>query len=289
MKHKFEEFSFNTIPKKLLPRRHERSSKGDYGRLLCICGSRGMSGAAYLCAKSAYRIGAGLVEIFTPEENRVIIQSTLPEAIVTAYNENNAIELLLTSLERASTVVAGCGLSTSHISKKIVTTLLHTIDTSKTPLVLDADALNIISKHTSLKKYARRAIITPHALEFSRLSGYPVSDILSSPKEYAYNYAKENSIICVLKDHESIVTDGGDAIYINKSGNDGMATAGSGDVLAGIIAGLLAQSRSATLDIAALGVYIHGLCGDIAAKRLSNYSLMASDIIDALPTVFNSI
>ena len=96
MKHKFEEFSFNTIPKKLLPIRHERSSKGDYGRLLCICGSSGMSGAAYLCAKSAYRTGAGLVEIFTPEENRVIIQSTLPEAIVTAYNENNAIELLLT-------------------------------------------------------------------------------------------------------------------------------------------------------------------------------------------------
>ena len=93
----------------------------------------------------------------------------------------------------------------------------------------------------------------------------------------------------MLKDHESIVTDGGDALYINKSGNDGMATAGSGDVLAGIIAGLLAQSRSATLDIAALGVYIHGLCGDISARRLSNYSLMASDLIDSLPLIFNSI
>ena len=286
-KYNFTENSFNSLPRELLPKRRERSSKGDYGRLLCICGSSGMSGAAYLCAKSAYRVGAGLVEVFTPEENRVIIQSTLPEAIVTAYNEGNAIELLLASLERANAVVAGCGLSTSKLSQKLISTLLRNIDTSAKPLLLDADALNIISKHPILKKYASGAIITPHPLEFSRLSGHSVKDILASPKELAFAYAKENRLICVLKDHESIITDGSSSLYVNKSGNDGMATAGSGDVLSGIIAGLLAQNRSSTLDITALGVYIHGLCGDIAAKRLSNYSLMASDLIDSLPLVFN--
>lgn len=288
-KYDFTEFSFDSLPCELLPKRRERSSKGDYGRLLCVCGSSGMSGAAYLCAKSAYRTGAGLVEVFTPEENRVIIQSTLPEAIVTAYNESNAQELLLSSLARASAVVAGCGLSTSHLSQKLIATLLRNIDTAKTPLVLDADALNVISKHKALKKYTKGAIITPHALEFSRLTGYSVEDILTSPKELTYAYAKENSLICVLKDHESIVSDGSTRIYINKSGNDGMATAGSGDVLAGIIAGLLAQSRRADLEIAALGVYVHGLCGDLGAKRLSKYSLMASDIIDSLPEVLKKI
>ena len=281
----FTEFSFNALPRELLPKRQDRSSKGDYGRLLCICGSKGMSGAAYLCAKSAYRVGAGLVEVFTPEENRAIIQSTLPEAIVTAYNEENAVELLLSSLSRADAVAAGCGLSTSRLSQKIISTLLRRIDTSKTPLVLDADALNIISKHEALVKYASGAIITPHALEFSRLTEISVQSILDSTAECAYEYAKAQSLICVLKDYRTVVSDGSERLYLNGSGNAGMATAGSGDVLTGIIAGLAVQARSASLEIASLGVYIHGLCGDFAAERLSQYSLMASDIIDALPYV----
>lgn len=285
----YTQFSFNTFPINLLPPRKERSSKGDYGRVLCLCGSHGMSGAAYLCAKSCYRSGAGLVEIFTPEENRAIIQSSLPEAIVTSYTEENAVELLLTSMQKATCIVAGCGLSVSPLSRKLLSTLLHNVNTDEKPLILDADALNLVSKNPSFLKYIKGAIITPHPLEFSRLSGREVEAILASPDALAHEYAKKNSLICVLKDHNTVVTDGSERLYINNTGNSGMASAGSGDVLAGIIAGLVAQNQKATLEIAALSVYIHGLCGDIAARRLSEYSLMASDLIDALPIVFNEI
>ena len=285
----YTQFSFDKFPKELMPKRKERSSKGDYGRVLCICGSIGMSGAAYLCAKACYRTGAGIVEIFTPEENRIILQSSLPEAIVTAYTEENATELLLTSIQKATCIVAGCGLSVTPFSRKLLSTLLHNIDTTEKPLILDADALNLISKNPSFLKYIKGTVITPHPLEFSRLSNNSVEDILSSPDTLAHQYARKYSLICVLKDHNTVVTDGFDRLYVNNTGNNGMSTAGSGDVLAGIIAGLVAQSRKSNLEIAALGVYIHSLCGDIAARRLSQYSLMASDIIDALPMVFNGI
>ncbi len=285
----YTHFSFDSFPIDILPKRAERSCKGDYGRVLCICGSYGMSGAAYLCAKACYRVGAGLVEIFTPEENRSVLQALLPEAIVTAYNEENMASLLQSSIKKASCTVAGCGLSVTPTSRKLLESLLHSVDTSKMPLILDADALNLVSLNPSFLKYIKGAIITPHMLEFSRLSGVSVQEVLDSPEAYAFDYAQKNSLICVLKDHNTVISDGSSRIYINTTGNSGMATAGSGDVLSGIIAGLAAQSRSASLDIAALGVYIHGLCGDIAARKLSEYSLMASDIIDALPCVLNNI
>ena len=285
----YTHFSFDSFPVDILPKRKERSSKGDFGRVLCVCGSVGMAGAAYLCAKACYRTGAGLVEIFTPEENRTVLQSSLPEAIITAYNGENATELLLSSLEKADCVAIGCGLSVTPLSRKILSTLLHNIDAKEKPIILDADALNLISKNPSFLKYIKGAIITPHVLEFSRLTGYSVKDILDRPDALAHEYAQKHSLICVLKDHNTVVSDGSDRLYINNTGNSGMATAGSGDVLCGILAGLAAQARAASLDIASLGVYIHGLCGDISARRLSEYSLMASDLIDALPIVFNSI
>ena len=288
-KKEFSTFSFEMFPKELLPIRPERTSKGDFGRVLCICGSVGMSGAAFLCAKAAYRTGAGLVEIFTPEENRIILQSTLPEAIVTPYTEENFEEILLKSMQKATTVIAGCGLSVTPLSRKILSVLLHNIDNEKTPLVLDADALNLISRNPSFLKYIKKSIITPHALEFSRLSGASVQEILTTPEDFAFSYAKKYSLICVLKDHNTVVSDGTDRLYINNTGNNGMSTGGSGDVLAGILAGLLAQTRKVTLDTIALAVYIHGLCGDIASKNLSQYSLMASDLIDTLSIVFMGI
>ena len=285
----YTQFSFNTFPTDLMPKRKERSSKGDFGRVLCVCGSIGMAGAAYLCAKAALRTGAGLVEILTPEENRIVLQTSLPEAIITPYTADNATELLFASMQKATCIAAGCGLSVTPESRKLLSVLLHNVDTAKTPLILDADALNLISKNPSFLKYTKGAIITPHALEFSRLSGNSTEDILMSPADLAYEYAKKYSLICVLKDHNTVISDGSKRIYINNTGNNGMSTAGSGDVLAGILAGLVAQSKNASLDIAALGVYIHGLCGDIVARRLSQYSVIASDLIDALPIVFNGI
>lgn len=286
-------FSFSSSAQalRLLPSRPERSCKGDFGRVLCICGSYGMAGAAYLCAKAAYRSGAGLVEIFTHESNRIILQSLIPEAIVSTYNDEYSKNTLLPSLERTDCVIAGCGLGVTRLSRSLLSDLLHSIDTSSTPLVLDADALNLISKNPSLLKYAKGSIITPHAKEMSRLTGKPVEDVLSSSCDVARDYALTNSLICILKDHRTVVSDGSQKIYLNSTGNSGMATGGSGDVLAGILGGILAQRKNSQKDLftlCTLSVYIHGMCGDIAAKELGEYSLMASDIIDTLPKVFKS-
>jgi NAD(P)H-hydrate epimerase len=249
-----------------------------------------MAGAAYLSAKAAYRSGAGLVEIFTHEANRTVLQTSLPEAIVTSYSDAYTESAVIPSLERADCIVIGCGLGTGDLSKKIVSDTLRLTDTKKTPLVIDADALNVISRSAVLLKYASRAIITPHPMEFSRLSGLSVEDILNGTVSAAKDLAKKHSLICLLKDHETVVSDG-ERVYINKTGNSGMATGGSGDVLAGILGGILAQTKGKAADttkLVALGAYIHGRCGDIAASELGEYSLMASDIIDALPKVLKN-
>ncbi len=295
----FENRSYTVIPfdsekiaKELLPCRPERSNKGDFGRVLCVCGSYGMAGAAFLCAKAAYRTGAGLVEIFTHESNRTILQTLLPEAVLTVYGDTFDVAELTSAIERANCVVAGCGLGITPLSRKIISDLLHNIDTSSTPLVLDADALNLLSRNPSLLKYAKGAIITPHAKEMSRLNGTSVDDILASPTDIAYDFALKHKLICVLKDHATVISDGSATLYRNGTGNSGLATGGSGDVLAGIISGLLAQkdnSSATKLETAALAVYLHGLCGDIAAEKLTEYSLMASDVITALPLAFKKL
>lgn len=286
-------FSFDKSALNMLPKRAPRSNKGDYGRLLCICGSEGMSGAAYLSARAAYRSGAGLVEILTHRCNRTVLQASLPEAIVTLYDDQYSREPLLRSLERADAVVIGCGLGVTPLSRKMLSELLHAIDIKKTPLVIDADAINLLAKNRSLLKYISGAVITPHFMEASRLLDRPIDELLNNTDRVSHEIAAQYEVVCVMKDHETAVSDGSDRIYINKSGNAGMATAGSGDVLAGIIGGLLAQkARSAIntglLDTAALGVYIHGLAGDAAAIRYGEYSLMASDITEAIPSVLNT-
>ena len=287
-------FSFDNKALSMMPPRKVRSNKSDFGRVLCICGSYGMAGAAYLSAKAAYRAGAGLVEIFTHEANRVVLQTSVPEAIVTTYGDEYDRALLCSALERADAVVIGCGLGVSVQSRAILSDLLHEIDTEKTPLVIDADAINLLSRNRSLTKYIKGAVLTPHFMEASRLLDSPIEELLPRTAETAKEIAERYGAICVMKDHESAVSDGSARIYVNKSGNCGMATGGSGDVLAGILAALLvqnskAQAKLSLLDATALGVYIHGLAGDAAALRLGEYSLMASDIIDSLPTVLNKI
>jgi NAD(P)H-hydrate epimerase len=285
-------FSYEKRALSMMPVRPARSNKGDFGRILCICGSRGMSGAAYLCAKAAYRTGAGLVEIFTHECNRIALQTSLPEAIVTTYTDEYDQNTLLCSLERADAVVVGCGLGVTQLSRTILSDLLHVLDGRNVPLIIDADAINLLSRSRSLLKYVKGAVLTPHFMEASRLLDRPIGELLPHTAEIAHEIAQKWGTVCVMKDHETAVSDGGERVYINKSGNSGMATGGSGDVLAGILGGLLAQnSKAATplspLEAVSLGVYIHGLAGDAAAIKLGEYSLMASDMIDALPSVLN--
>ena len=285
-------FSYERNALSMMPVRPARSNKGDFGRVLCVCGSRGMSGAAYLSAKAAYRTGAGLVEIFTHECNRVTLQTSLPEAIVTTYTDEYDKSTLLCSLERADAVVVGCGLGITPLSRTILSDILHALEGKDIPLVIDADAINLLARSRSLLKYVRGAVLTPHFMEASRLLDRPIGELLPHTASVAHEIAERYGAICVMKDHESAVSDGGERVYINKSGNSGMATGGSGDVLAGILGGLLSQNSKATLSLSkleavALGVYIHGLAGDAAAIKLGEYSLMTTDIIDALPSVLN--
>ncbi len=283
-------FTYTAKDLSLLPKRTPDSDKTHYGRLLLVCGSIGMSGAAYLSAKAALRTGAGLAEILTPEENRVILQTLLPEAIVTAYDKNALdMDKISERISRADAVVCGCGLGTHSYSR---TLLAHLLRNCELPTVLDADALNLLSLNPSLLKHAEGKIITPHMGEMSRLCGKPIEEIKKSPEKLCRELAHRHSLVCVLKGHRTLVSDGGERLYVNNSGNSGMASAGSGDVLAGIIGGILAQNKHASLDAltaSSLGVYIHGLCGDHAAQRLGEYSLMASDIIDALPSILKTV
>ena len=187
------------------------------------------------------------------------------------------------AVARADTVVCGCGLGVGRESQFVLSRVLRSVGV---PLVLDADALNIISQSPVLAKHARGAVITPHPGEMARLTGLSVEEVNADRENVCREFAREHSLVCVLKGHGTVVSDG-ERVYRNTTGNSGMATAGSGDVLAGIVGGVLSQSRNgelSRLEAAALSVYIHGLCGDVAADKLGEYSVIASDIIDALPT-----
>ena len=273
--------------KKLLPKRDESSNKGSCGRVLVIGGSPCMAGAPYFSAKAAYRTGCGLVEIFTHEDNRIILQTLIPEAVLSTFGESIDLEKLGTSIKKADVIAIGMGLSTSEEALEI---LRFTLQNNNCPIVVDADALNLLAKNKDLFTLAKsNVIITPHPLEMSRISGVCIEKITVDIPSFAQDFADKSNVICVLKDHNTAVAQpNSNNIYINKSGNSGMSTGGSGDVLDGIIAGLLAQGCDPYVA-ATLGVYIHGLAGDKASEKLSQYSVMASDIIDALPEVFSNL
>lgn len=271
--------------KTLLPRRPQVSHKYTFGRVVAVCGSEGMCGAAYLCAKAAYRTGCGLVEIVTPEQNRIPLQTLLPEAIVTCYDSQNPDKAVIkAAIHRADAVVIGCGLGTSLTSIKVLDTVLRA---AASPIVIDADALNTMAADTSFWDTLKvPAVITPHTGEMARLTGMDVDEILKDVPQAARELAAKHGVICLLKHHKTAISDGKN-IYINQFGNSGMATGGSGDVLAGIIVSLLAQQKSSDelCRTAALGALIHSLAGDRAAEKLGEYSVMASDIIEEISNV----
>ena len=281
----YQFYSYRPSDLTRLPDRPAESHKGTFGRVLVIGGSPCMSGAAYFSAKAAYRTGAGLVQILTHEDNRIILQTSLPEAILTTYGEYADEAKLTESLGKADAIVIGVGLGQSPAAKELVRL---TLAKAEVPIVIDADALNIIAKYPSLLDLASAPIvITPHLAEMARLCNRSVPEIEADRLRYTTKIAEQNALICVLKGHETLVADGNAderAVYVNKSGNSGMATGGSGDVLTGIIAALIAQGMEPT-EAATLGVYIHGLAGDAAAEALGEYSVMASDIIDHISAV----
>lgn len=264
--------------KEKLPPRYEDSNKGDYGKLLLAAGSRNMCGAAYLAGKAAYRSGVGLVYIYTEECNRVILQELLPEAVLVTYQpERWDRSQLETALQGITAVAAGPGLGKSTCAGEILQTILK----NRLPKVLDADALNLLASHPQWYKLAQDSfVVTPHPMEMSRLTGIPIKEIQEHRSKIALDYAREHHLVTVLKGSHTVVTDGLDE-YINNTGNHGMATGGSGDVLTGVIGAFLAQKMD-LFEAARLGVYVHGLAGDTVRKERGTYSMMAGDIADRI-------
>lgn len=265
------------IYRKMLPDRPEDSNKGTYGRLLVIAGSKGMAGAAYLNAHAAYMTGAGLVRIYTFSDNREILQTLLPEAIITTYEEYNKEELL-SLLTWADGVCIGSGLGMSRLSEKILKTVIEYV---KVPCLIDADGLNLLAENNNyLNQMAeRRFVITPHLKEMSRLTGISVEELKADRILILKDFISRYRITCVLKDSRTLIASEEKGIRMNLTGNSAMAKAGSGDVLAGVISGWMVQGKEAE-DAAELGTYIHGLSGDLAKFEKGVYSVMARDLIE---------
>lgn len=262
-----------------LPKRLPWSNKGMCGNVLLIAGSEGMSGAACLSAEAAYRMGSGLIRVLTPECNRTVIQSRLPEAVVTAYqNTEDAIEKLPHAMEWADIIGIGPGLGMAKSARALLQTVLEAWAGS---LVIDADGLNLLAAYpelqTLLLNRAKPVIVTPHIGEMARLVQKTKQQVLDDRIACCRNYAKSHHLICAEKDARTVISDG-KQVYINTSGNAGMATGGSGDVLTGMICGLLAQ-KVEPLDATVFGVYLHGLAGDAAAAAFGEHAMLAGDLI----------
>ncbi len=275
-----------TEAQKLLPRRTADANKGDAGKVLIVAGSPGMAGAAILAAKGAYRAGAGLVKVAAPPEVIEALQVAVPEATTLTLTkmeingnslgceETVTSDRILAEAKGFHSMVIGPGLGKAPTTKAMVEEL---IEKTEIPLVLDADALNLISENTDiLHKSKAQMILTPHPAEMGRLIKKSTAEINSDREKTAQAFAKKYGVSLVLKGAGTVVAGPSGEVSINTTGNCGMATAGSGDVLAGI-AGALAAIMP-TENAARLAVYIHGLAGDMGIKEEGIFGLMATDI-----------
>lgn len=276
-----------------IAKRQEDTHKGDYGRVLVIAGSLGMSGAAYLCSQAAMISGCGLVELAAPKSINTILETKTTEVITYPQEETKegtlnikAFDSLMQLSQKADVVAIGCGLKNHTQVKNLVKKLIKNLDL---PLVIDADAINSIADNVSLLKEAKRdIIITPHPGEMARLIKANTNAVRSERIKLAKRFSLKYNVITVLKGHQTVVVDKVGDEYVNTTGNPGMATAGAGDVLTGMIASFIAQGLK-PFGAAKLGVYLHGLSGDIAASRKGQVSLIASDILECIPKAIEKI
>ncbi len=276
---------------RFIPKRPKHSHKGIYGHVLIIAGSRGKTGAALMAAKACLRTGAGLVTIGVPDSLVDVLQRRVTEEMILPLPDQgdgtlsiNAAADILQFLKDGKKVLAiGPGLSCDSEISELVAEL---IKGSKVPILIDADGLNAIAGKTAiLKKSKAPVILTPHPGEMQRLLGQQTADADSIST--AVSFAKKTGTYLVLKGAPTVTATPDGEAFINSSGNPGMATAGTGDVLTGMISALLAQGLNPK-NASILGVYMHGHAGDIAAKKKGEHSLIASDIIKAIPSVFKA-
>ena len=276
----------------LLPDRRGDSNKGTNGKVLIIAGSKGMSGAAILASSAALKSGAGMVRVFTAAENAEVVKALLPEAILDTYEDYEPVmDKLQKAMDWSTQAVIGPGIGTEGKGVELVTDVLTSYDKS---LIMDADALNIIAEDEKLfnlsanySVHGKKLILTPHMGEFARLVKKSIRECKENGFEYTRALAKRLHATVICKDARSIVADSNEKkIYINVSGNDGMATAGSGDVLSGI-AGALLNKELTGFEVAVAAAYIHGCAGDEAASEHGRYSMVSSDIVTALSKVLD--
>ncbi len=266
--------------KKILHERSKFSHKGNFGHALLIAGSYGKIGAAALGARAAMRSGLGLLTVHVPTCGYDIIQISVPEAMA-SVDTSDTLFSLVPRTENFSSVGIGPGIGQDKQTIKALAALLEAVGK---PIVLDADAINILGSNRELiQLIPKGSILTPHPKEFERLVGSWSTDFERLEKQL--EFSRETNAVVLLKGAHSSITTPEGKIYFNNTGNPGMATGGSGDVLTGLVTGLLAQGYTSE-ESALLGAWIHGLAGDCAAKRLSEEALMASDIIDYLPEAF---
>lgn len=253
-----------------LPKRSPYAHKGDFGRVLLICGSKKYTGAAFFAAQAAVNTGSGLVFLASPEKVRPILAAKLNEPIIVSRKAQG---------ESFDATLFGCGVGLSRESLRI---LKRELSIEGAPLVLDADAITLTARHgISLKSARRELVLTPHEGEFKRL----VPDFSSENREEAATkFAKENNCILVLKGHRTITATPGGEVFVNTTGNPGMAKGGSGDVLSGIITSLIGQGIPAK-KAAYIGVWLHGAAGDKAAELFGEYSMTPTDMLGCLKSI----
>lgn len=271
--------------KKLFPERDKNSHKGSFGHQLNMCGSYLMPGAAVICAEAGLKTGAGLIKCAFPKSIYLVMTSHMCQPIFKPLCENEdktmsigAINDIFDELKWADSVVIGCGIGNNDDTQVITG---QVIKNSEVPVVLDADGINAVVPFIDILKDRKAPlVITPHPAEMSRLTGDSIGDIQNNRISSAKNFAKENDIIVVLKGANTVVTDGV-SVYVNTTGNAGMAMGGTGDMLSGMIGSFIAQGLN-PFDAAKAGVYIHGLCADICADELSQRGMTVEDMLSLL-------
>lgn len=273
-----------------LPQRPVDGHKGTFGHLLSVCGCAGMAGAAAFAAEAAYRCGAGLVTAAMPRGIYPLVTTQVPEAVCALLPEDAnggmdaaAAETLRPLLPKMSALLVGCGLGQGASAATVLTELLKT---ASCPVLVDADGLNLLAAHRNEMKTGSNVCLTPHPAEAARLLCTTVEAVQADREGAAKTLADTTKAVVVLKGHETLIAASSQPILINHTGNDGLAKGGSGDVLAGMIAGFAAQGMP-LYEAAACGVYFHGLAGEQAAKRLSRRGMLPRDLLTELSSLFS--
>jgi len=277
-----------------LPQQNDQASKFTNGRVFALAGSRGMTGAAIMCATSALRAGCGLVNVAVPESERSLVAQAMPELLTVGCSETeegypNAerYDLLEPHIDHADAILIGPGLRKAKGPSELMLKIMTEV---QKPMVIDAGALATLQGDPSpLKQRKAPTIITPHSGELSRLNGVEWSKVEDNRLEYAREIAQKFNVIVISKGAPTYTIAPDGKAYVNSTGNAGLATAGSGDVLAGIVVGMLVQMPYRALDAAIVSVYVHGLAGDLAAKELTKISMTAMDVNRFLPNAYKSL